>query len=167
MPPIHIESTRILRCVGWREWAGLPDLGVEWIKAKIDTGARTSALHASNIEYFREGGRKMVRFNIHPLQRNTQLTVTAEAELLEVRKVRSSVGIVTERPVIWTHLRIGREVWPVELTLVDRDLMGFRMLIGRQAIRQRYLVDPAVSYQLGRIKKSAARKHKRGKGHLR
>src|SRR5690606_10976755 len=101
------RATKILRCVGWREWVGLPDLGVEWIKAKIDTGARTSALQPTHIEHFKSGGKKMVRFNLYPFQKNTDTVVSTEAELLEMRKIRSSIGVVTERPVIWTHLRIG------------------------------------------------------------
>ncbi|MGG6241206.1 ATP-dependent zinc protease family protein [Nodosilinea sp. AN01ver1] len=132
--------------IGWREWVALPGLGVQAIKAKIDTGARSSALHAFAVERFEQGGRAMVRFQAHPLQRNDDVTVTAEAVLLEEREVRNSGGQAELRPVIETQVQVGRAVWTIELTLTNRDEMGFRMLLGRQAVRRRYLVDPGRSY---------------------
>lgn len=132
--------------IGWREWIALPTLGVQAIKAKIDTGARSSALHAFAVERFEHTGQAMVRFQAHPIQRNDDYIVTAEAVLLEERLVRNSGGQEELRPVIETLVQVGSAVWAVELTLTNRDEMGFRMLLGRQAVRRRYLVDPGRSY---------------------
>lgn len=132
--------------IGWREWVALPGLGVDAIKAKIDTGARSSALHAFTVERFDQGGRAMVRFQAHPIQRNDDYIVTAEAALLEERMVKNSGGQAELRPVIETLVQMGNAVWAIELTLTNRDEMGFRMLLGRQAVRRRYLVDPGRSY---------------------
>ncbi len=132
--------------IGWREWVALPTLGVSAVKAKIDTGARSSALHAFSVERFEQGGRAMVRFQAHPIQRNDDYMVTAEATLLEERMVRNSGGQAEMRPVIETLVQVGRAVWAIELTLTNRDEMGFRMLLGRQAVRRRYLVDPGRSF---------------------
>lgn len=140
---------RPLPTLGWREWLALPELGVTRIKAKVDTGARSSALHAFDVEPFQRHGKEYVRFVLHPRQRSTRLSIPAEAEVLEYRNIRSSNGQVTERPVIVTEVQLGARQWPVELTLVNRDDMGFRMLLGRQALRHRFAVDPAASY-LGR-----------------
>lgn len=140
----HPESLPI---IGWREWIALPGLAVPAIKAKIDTGAKTSALHAFEIERFRRRGKEFVRFQVHPLQKNTELTIPTEAPLLEYRTVRSSSGHVTERPVISTEIALFEEVWTVQLTLAQRDQMGFRMLLGREAIRGRFLVDSGSSYR--------------------
>lgn len=138
-----------LPMIGWREWVALPDLGVARIKAKVDTGARSSAIHAYDVELFEQEGRQFVRFVLHPRQQNTKVTINAQAEVLEFRNVRSSTGHVTERPVIVTEVELDGRKWPVELTLVNRDDMGFRMLLGRQALKRRFLVDPAASF-LGR-----------------
>lgn len=144
--------------IGWREWISLPDLEV-LVKAKVDTGARSSALHAFDVEGFRQRGRSMVRFVIHPIQRDLTTTVWAEAPLIGEKMVRSSSGRAELRPVIETDLRAGDERWAIEVTLTRRDVMGFRMLLGRQAIRGRFVVDPARSYLLGRYnQKSGARK---------
>ncbi|WP_035994398.1 ATP-dependent zinc protease [Leptolyngbya sp. KIOST-1] len=132
--------------IGWREWVALPGLGVPAIKAKIDTGARSSALHAFDVERFEQAGRAMVRFQAHPLQRNDDYLITAVAVLLEEREVRNSGGQAELRPVIETQVQVGQAVWTIELTLTNRDEMGFRMLLGRQAVRRRYLVDPGRSY---------------------
>ncbi len=133
--------------VGWREWAALPELSVPRIKIKVDTGARTSALHAFDVERFEREGQPWVRFVIHPLQRDTETTVETEAPLLEERWVRSSNGKRSLRPTIRTTVRLGELSWPIEVTLVRRDVMGFRMLLGRQAVRaRRLLVDPGRSY---------------------
>lgn len=143
--------------IGWREWLHLPDLGVRWVKAKVDTGARTSALHADQIETFRRAGRDMVRFVVHPVQRSKRRAVKATAELLDMRAVRSSNGKSETRPVIETAIDVGGDLWVAELTLTKRDVMGFRMLLGRQAIRGHALVDPGKSY-LKRNKKPRATK---------
>lgn len=132
--------------IGWREWVALPDLGLGRLKAKADTGARTSALHAFHVQVLPD---RRVRFRIHPLQRDAGPTVECSAPLVGYRWVRSSTGHRTRRPVVITRLVIGTAAWPVEITLVRRDLMGFRMLLGRQALRRRALVDPDRSLRAG------------------
>ncbi|MBC8377063.1 MAG: ATP-dependent zinc protease [FCB group bacterium] len=132
--------------VGWREWVELPDLGVKSIKAKVDTGARSSSLHAFGMETFKKDDRDWVRFNLHPIQRRSKPTILAEAEVLEYRSVRSSSGKASLRPVIITTLNILGQSYKVELTLASRDKMGFRMLLGREAIRSKFLVDSGRSF---------------------
>jgi hypothetical protein len=139
--------------IGWREWVALPELGIGRIKAKIDTGARSSSLHAFDVEHFQRRGRRYVRFKIHPIQRSSAGIVEVEAPILEFRNVRSSSGKATNRPVIITTLEVLGMSWPIELTLANRDEMGFRMLLGREAIRGRMLVDPGRSYYAGRPKR--------------
>ena len=136
--------------VGWREWVSFPELDISRIKAKIDTGARSSALHASNIERFRRNGESMVRFEVCPNQHSRAGVVTVEAPLLEMRSVRSSNGKSQVRPVIRTPVILGDRQWKLELTLTNRDAMGFRMLLGRQALRKRFLIDPGRSYLQGK-----------------
>jgi len=135
--------------IGWREWMGFPALGIERIKAKVDTGARTSALHAFDVEPFTRDGADWVRFVVHPLQRDPETAIEVEAPLVEERWVRSSTGKATLRPVIRTTVALGEVCWPIEITLVRRDLMGFRMLLGRQAVKNRFLVHPGRSYLAG------------------
>ena len=135
-----------LSTIGWREWIALPDLGVHVIKAKIDTGARTSALHAHHIEIVEEDGVEVVHFMVHPRQHSRKPEIRASAPLLERRWVRSSSGERSLRPAIVTRLRWNRRIWRIELTLTDRDEMGFRMLLGRQALRGHVRVDPGRSY---------------------
>jgi hypothetical protein len=132
--------------IGWREWVALPDLGLARLKAKVDSGARTSALHAFHVQVLPD---RRVRFRIHPLQRDSGHTVECSAPLVGYRWVRSSSGHRTRRPVVLTRLVIGGASWPIEITLVRRDLMGFRMLLGRQALRRRALVDPGRSQRAG------------------
>lgn len=132
--------------VGWREWVALPELGIQRIKAKVDTGARTSALHAFDIRMTRRGSKRIVRFRVHPNQKDDETVVEAEGEWIENRTVRSSSGQESLRPVIRTFVRVGDRSWPMELTLTRRDSMGFRLLLGRQALRGRCLVDPGASY---------------------
>lgn len=139
--------------VGWREWVALPDLGVPRIKVKVDTGARSSALHAFDLERVRVAGAEGVRFVIHPYQRDTSRTVVAEAALIDERLVRNSGGGEELRPVIATGLELGGMRWPIELTLTRRDVMGFRMLLGRQALRTRALIDPGRSFVASRRKR--------------
>lgn len=143
------DSGALLPPLGWREWLALPGLGIRAIKAKIDTGARSSALHAFEIEIFQREGRPMVRFRVHPWQRSHRGVVTAEAPLAGERFVRNSGGIETLRPVIIADVELAGRRWPIELTLTARDAMGFRMLLGREAIRRRFLVDPGRSYLAG------------------
>jgi hypothetical protein len=142
------EVIRTLRRhIGWREYIDLPDLKAKGIKVKVDTGATTSALHAENISIFTKNGKKKVSFTIYPKQRNKVKKVHAVADLVEMRNVRSSTGHLTERPVIRTTIRIGDEgPFEIEITLVNRDIMGFRMLLGRKALKKRFLVHPGKSF---------------------
>lgn len=141
---------------GWREWIALPAIGIDTIKAKIDTGARSSSLHAFDIEPFERDGQAWVSFVIHPLQRDTRTTLRAEARVLEYRHVRSSSGHTTHRPVILVDIELDSRRWPIELTLASRDEMGFRMLLGREAVRGRFLVDPSRSYVVSKPRVSKA-----------
>lgn len=138
--------------LGWREWVGLPALGITALKAKVDTGARTSALHAFRVESFEEQGRQRVRFAIHPLQKRTDLVIECVADVLERRSVTDSGGHREMRYVIETPVRIGTREFPIELTLTDRDSMKFRMLLGRSALQDMYIIDPGRSYLMGRRK---------------
>lgn len=155
MPPSapKKKTTSPRPAIGWREWLALPELGIERIKAKIDTGARSSSLHAYDIRRFRRKGVSMVRFRVHPLQRDFRTTVEAEAEVVGQRKVKSSSGQESLRWVVTTPVELGGERWPIEITLTRRDAMGFRMLLGRQAIRGHYVVDPGRSYLAGKTTK--------------
>lgn len=146
--------------VGWREWVSLPDWGVPWIKAKVDTGARTSAVHAFDIETIDRDGGPWARFAIHPWQDSSDDEVVVEAPLLGRREVRSSSGASRERPVVLTTIDLAGRSVPVEVTLTRRDEMGFRMLIGRQALRRQFVVDPARSYLGGRPDTSIRRRNR-------
>ncbi len=134
--------------IGWREFVALPQLKVDRVKVKIDTGARSSAIHAFNIQELSQNGKRIIRFQVHPLQRDSHTIITTEAELLEYRKIRNSGGMAQFRPVIQTNIELGKQIWSIELSLTDRDVMGFRMLLGRQAVRERFLVDPGKSFLL-------------------
>ncbi len=137
--------------VGWREWVALPELEIPAIKAKIDTGARTSALHVFELDPFHEDGRSKVNFRLHPLQLRVDIDVHCTAEVIDERLVRDSGGHQERRLVICTILRMGTLAWPIEVTLTNREDMSFRMLLGRSALRGRLVVDPAASYQMGRL----------------
>lgn len=139
-----------LPIIGWREWVGLPGLGIKKIKVKVDTGARSSSLHAYDLHEFDREGVKWVRFKVHPVQRNSKVVVEGESPILEKRSVRSSSGKASLRPVIITNIELLGVTWAVELTLANRDEMGFRMLLGREAFRKRFLVDAGNSYYGGR-----------------
>lgn len=135
--------------LGWREWITLPQLGIPWLKAKVDTGARTSALHAFRIDSFTEGGAPWIQFQLHPVQHDTGAIIVCRAPVLERRWVTDSGGHRQKRPVIATDVALGGEVWPIELTLTQRDTMRFRMLLGRTALKGRFTIDPDLSYCLG------------------
>lgn len=145
------------KTVGWREWVALPDFAIKRIKAKFDTGARTSALHASKITPFTKDGAAYVRFVVHPLQRQRKPAKTCVALVIDHRRIMDSGGRSEERYVVRTTLKVGLSAWPVELSLTNRDQLGFRMLIGRQALRRRYVVDPARSF-VTKLKRRAAPK---------
>ncbi|MEZ5171420.1 MAG: RimK/LysX family protein [Acidimicrobiia bacterium] len=132
--------------IGWREWVHFVDFGDVAVKAKIDTGARTSALHAFGMEEVEVDGIRRVRFEIHPVQKRATPSVPVEAAIVDRRSVRNSGGIVEHRPVIETVVRLGEVTFPIELTLTRRDEMGFRMLLGRSAVRRRFLIDPGRSF---------------------
>ncbi|MBF4613129.1 ATP-dependent zinc protease [Curtobacterium sp. VKM Ac-1376] len=142
---------------GWREWAGLPDLGVPWIKVKLDTGARTSALHAFDLE---ELPGERVRFSLHPWQDTDADASTIECDVHDRRIVRSSTGHTQERIVVRTRIALAGQVVESEVTLSNRDQMGFRMLVGREALRQGFLVDPARSFMAGRAPKEIRRRNR-------
>ena len=144
------KSKDDLITVGWREWVYLPELGLPWLKAKIDTGARTSCLHAFSIEPFEKNQKKWVRFGIHPNQDDTDTEIYCEAEVVDERVVTDSGGHQEERYVISSRLVMGQLDLPVELTLTNRDTMRFRMLIGRTAMENRIVVNPTASFLLGK-----------------
>ncbi|MDE1310384.1 ATP-dependent zinc protease [Vibrio aestuarianus subsp. cardii] len=132
--------------VGWRETLCLPALGIEKIKAKIDTGARTSCLHAFKVESFTKEEAPWVRFWIHPLQRNDEKVVVCEAKVVDERTVRDSGGHEETRYVIESEVSLGGQIWPIEITLTNRENMAFRMLLGRTAMRGKIVVDPTQSF---------------------
>lgn len=136
--------------VGWREWAVLPELGIHAIKVKIDTGARTSALHALNIERERSNGQDLVTFSIQPVQRNKTVMIRAQAPLVDIREVSDSGGHTENRYVISSRIIIGTMEKEIDITLTERNSMLFRMLVGRTALAEEVLVDPAASYLCGR-----------------
>ncbi len=141
-----MKKVKKYKVVGWREWVSLPELGIDKIKAKVDTGARTSALHAFSLQPFKEGNKNKICFEIHPLQRDTNHVVRCVADIVDVRWVSDSGGHREERYVIHTPITIGNLTWPIEITLTERDSMLFRMLLGRSALRRRFRVNPARSF---------------------
>ncbi len=143
-------ETSALTVLGWREWLALPVLGIPAIKAKVDTGARSSTLHAFQLEVYRDGGVERVRFAIHPLRGRDDLVLVCDTEVLDRRVVSDSGGHRERRVVIETPVLIGDREWPVEVTLTNRDTMMFRMLLGRTALAGRYVVDSGRSYCLGK-----------------
>jgi hypothetical protein len=162
-PPITPPIVPLV-VLGWREWVSLPGLGIGRIKAKIDSGARTSALHAFEVRELVAGGRRRVGFKMHPLQRDRRTFVECEADVVDRRMVSDSGGHRELRWVIATDVIIGPHRWPAEFTLTARDDMLFRMLLGRTAIAGKAIVDPARSYLVGpRPARRAAREPKHGR----
>ncbi|MEE2000678.1 RimK/LysX family protein [Alkalimonas sp. MEB108] len=142
MKPISNEVSPI----GWREWVGLPELQIPRIKCKVDTGARSSALHAFSVEPFQKEGEEWVRFGMHPLQHDTEQVIWCEARVHDKRAVTDSGGHTTERYFIKTDVLVGQERFAIEVSLTSRDTMLFRMLLGREALRHRFVVVPEASY---------------------
>lgn len=147
--------------LGWREWLKLPELEIPKIKAKLDTGARTSALHVFMLEPYQENSIRRVRFGVHPLQQSTDIEIISDAAVFDRRRITDSGGHVEVRYVIQTIIEIGGIVFPAEMTLTNRTGMRFRMLLGRSAIQGRFLVDPAKSYITGRPLRKKTKKKKR------
>lgn len=132
--------------VGWREWVALPELGIPSIKAKIDSGARTSCLHTAEYEIFDKDGKDWVRFTIHPIKRHNEVEAHAEAPVADYRIVRDSGGHEEKRPFIRTTLKVGKTEWPIEVSLSNRENMKFRMLLGRTGMARRIVIDCSKSY---------------------
>lgn len=149
-PPRRSNGRAHILVLGWREWVSLPTLGIDWVKAKIDTGARTSSIHAHDLELFVRDDTNWARFVVHPWQRSGRDAREVELPLLDQRHVMPSNGSGEVRPVVALPVRIGSRTTTIELTLTRRDSMGFRMLIGRQALRGTFVVDPGLSYAGGR-----------------
>jgi len=143
----QIEAQKTI--IGWREWIALPDLAIPYIKAKVDTGAKTSALHAFYVESFERDGKPWVRFGVHPLQASLGQVIECEAPVKDVRRVTDSGGHAEMRPVIETTMVVQGEMRLIELTLTDRETMMFRMLLGRSALKRRFVVDSGKSFLLG------------------
>lgn len=142
-------SDDTLQIIGWREWFHLPELGIDHIKAKIDTGARTSALHTFDLEPYNDKGMRMVYFKVHPVQGKLHPVVECHSPLLDERTVTDSGGHKEHRFVISTQVQLGDLSWETEMTLTNRDTMRFRMLLGRTAMAGRFLVNPKSSYLIG------------------
>ncbi len=131
--------------IGWREWVRLPALGDVVLRAKIDTGAKTSALHARNLRLEESGGARRARFDLRP-EHPSGPRVSVSAEVIALRRIRSSNGMVELRPVIRTQITLGGRSWPVQISLTNRRDMSFEMLVGREALAGRARVDPGRSY---------------------
>jgi len=135
-----------LKIIGWREEVCLPDIDIKKIKAKVDSGARTSSLHAFDVEIYKRGNSQYVKFSVHPEQKSNKNEKECRCKVLEFRKVKSSNGHTELRPVILTTVKLMGEEWEVEMTLTNRDEMGFRMLLGRESIRKKFLIDTGNSF---------------------
>lgn len=139
------------------EWFAFKQLGIPAIKARVDTGAATSSLHAFDIEEFERDGQTWVAFDIHPLQKDKKTTISCQAIAVGQRKVKSSSGHPEKRYVIEAEISYQDEAWNIEITLTNRDSMGYRMLLGRQAMNGRIIVDPSESFLLGNYSKEEIR----------
>ena len=137
--------------IGWQEWCSLPELKIPAIKARIDTGAKTSALHAFNVSEFVRNQHKWVKFELHPIQGRDDICCQCKAPLIDIRKVISSNGHFEHRYVIKTALTLGALSWEIEVTLSNRDPLQFRMLLGREALSSRVIIDPAKKMRQGKL----------------
>lgn len=147
------ETTQQKIIIGSEEWCSFPGLGVPAIKARVDSGAKTSSIHAFNIQKFRRGGESWVSFEVHPIQNDRRTVVRCERPVYDKRVVKSSTGVSETRYVVTATLKAGDEIWDIELTLANRDSMGYRMLLGREAMNGRLIVDPSLSFCLGQVDK--------------
>jgi hypothetical protein len=154
------DDESLATVAGWREWVALPDLDVPWVKAKLDTGARSSSIHAFDVEEFDLDGTARVSFAIHPWQRSKADEVRVDLPIVDRRAIRSSTGHEEERLVVRTVITVVGHDLDAELTLANRDEMGFRMLVGREALRGTILVDPGRSYLGGRPRRATRRKNR-------
>ena len=148
---------RKLMIVGNAEWCALPDLKIPAIRARIDSGAKTSSIHAVNIREFYKGRQQWVRFEIHPLRIHTDIFVECEAPVFDFRLVKSSTGEAQPRYVIQTRIDMGGEKWTIQVTLANRRSMGFQMLLGREAMTHRILINPSEDFRLTRYTKKQIR----------
>lgn len=141
-----VQNKALKAILGWREWVSLPELGIDRMKVKVDTGAKNSALHAYNSSLISKNGEDWIHFDIHPDQNDDATVKSCTVRLIDLRWVTNSGGTREKRFVIETPIRIGDKEWPIIITLSNRDEMGFRMLVGRSAIKGKYMVDPARSF---------------------
>ena len=139
-----MTTTKII--IGSLETITLPDLAITDIQVRVDTGAKTSSLHVDNIKKFKKNGKLMVRFDLHPDVYNIENMVSCEAPIHDIRRVKSSNGNAEQRYVISTPVKLGSELWPIEITLTDRSDMSYLMLFGREAIGERFLIDPSTAF---------------------
>ncbi len=151
--------------VGWREWVSLPSLGISSIKAKLDTGARTSALHALRSDRYTERGAPHVRLHVQPRQRDGGRVLVVEAAIIDERTVSDSSGHRERRIVIASEFTLGTAQWPIELTITNRDSLRFRMLLGRSAMHGHLIIDPDRSYVLGKPDKAKPKVARRARPH--
>jgi len=140
--------------IGWKEWVSLPDLNIPAIKAKVDTGARTSALHASRITTLEEASEPWVQFVVQPLRKHPEIEIQCASKLLDRRDIKDSGGHVETRYVIETAVTLGDRTWPVALSLTDRGDMLFRMLLGRTAFEGAAIIHPGRKYLTGKARLS-------------
>ena len=158
-PEADAEAEATQAIVGWREWVALPQAGVDWVKAKIDTGARSSSIHAFDLEILEQDDREWVRFSIHPWQRSDDEAHELTLPVLDRREVRSSNGQTEQRYAVAMDVTLAGRTITTVMTLSNRDEMGFRMLIGREALERGFLVDSSVSYAGGRPRRAVRRKN--------
>lgn len=144
--------------IGWREWCALPELDIPLIKAKIDTGAKTSALHADNIQIYHRRGATYAKFQVQPLQNNHHVVINCHAKVVDERSITSSNGKKELRYIIESSCLLGDVEFPIELSLTNRDLMRFRLLLGRDALQHDILINPSKSHQLGKYTKLQAKR---------